>query len=127
MTERLDTAQDVLEWARGCEPAASPYGEHRKEQWLSRLQDDTEKATYLAECVRLRQAFDALEKAHTEYCGGYHAITEADLKVGQCIMHLRDAMKGDACAHEWETMCFTSNPPRYKTACRKCGAMKGDK
>lgn len=55
MTAKLDTAEGVLDWVY----------EQTRETYAGRSYDTT-TASYLAECVRLRQAFDA---RCTECCG----------------------------------------------------------
>jgi len=49
----LSTTQAVLDWAQQCEPAESPYGDHRRAQHEGRLQSDIEIAATIARAMRV--------------------------------------------------------------------------
>lgn len=60
MTAKLDTAEGVLEWARTADDIRAP-------DCSCCTVSDVTTAAYLAECVRLRQAFElVLEEARED-------------------------------------------------------------
>lgn len=90
--KKLDTAGQVLQWANST--AYTDFKQNDSDGDVSRIgewgfsSEEHRTAICLAECVRLRQAFDALQDdTHRMWDGGH--------SVNDLYDHLRNAMKGE--------------------------------